>query len=235
MFRSILERNKRLKVTFKVRQEWWSRVFASPVAHTILCLIADLKFITPNRLTLFSFLLTIIVAVLIFTGSSIELKIAGILLQTAYIFDCMDGQLARYRNISSELGSFLDKSLDYFKISILIFAITMESLHRTERDFALFLGFSCMFLTCFLPYLKSMIKADYALEDWKILTGPSFSERNLRFFLFEEAQWYLIITICLLFNRGIWALWTLCLTQGVVAIFQLGRVINILNIRKRMT
>jgi len=222
----------KLKATYKIREEWWSRVFASPVAHYVLCVIGDLKFITPNRLTMSSFLLTMGVALLILKGTSAtEMRLAAVLLQVAYIFDCMDGQLARYRNAASELGSFLDKSLDYVKFPFIVFAVTMNAYFQDPTNMTLVLGFLCLFLTCFLPYLKGMVNADFGVESWKVLTGKGFLQRNMRFFLFEEAQWYLVVSACLLFARGEWALWILCFTQSLIAIAQMGRTINILKKR----
>ena len=103
------ERKIQVKHTFKPREEWWSRVFATLIAGLILSGVADWQFLTPNRLTVLSFILTIVTAVLILSSSPISLLIAGIVLQLAYIIDCMDGQLARYRQVSSKLGSFFDK------------------------------------------------------------------------------------------------------------------------------
>ena len=91
------ERRSQLRATFKPREEWWSRVFATPVANIILWGVADWHFITPNRLTILSLVLAILSATLIVSGDHNLLTLAGIILQISYIMDCMDGQLARYR------------------------------------------------------------------------------------------------------------------------------------------
>ncbi|PCI37616.1 MAG: hypothetical protein COB53_05915 [Elusimicrobia bacterium] len=223
------QRRKLLEATYQPREEWWSRVFASPVAHWLLCLVADWKTITPNRLTVASFLLVLIVAALILTGSPAEIRLAAILLQVAYIFDCMDGQLARYRKQTSDLGAFLDKSLDFLKIAFLVFALSMEAFHRSQSETPLILGFLCFLLTCFLPYLKLLAKADFDIGPREILLGRNFWQRNIRFFLFEEAQWYFTITICLLFLRADWALWILCLGLGPQALLEMVRIVGLLR------
>ena len=105
------ERKEQLTKTFKPREEWWSRVFATPIAGLILSGVADWQFITPNRLTVLSFILTILTAVLILSSSPTSLLIAGIVLQLAYIIDCMDGQLARYRQSPSKIGSFFEVNM----------------------------------------------------------------------------------------------------------------------------
>jgi len=183
---SFSQRKEKLNATYKVREEWWSRVFASPAAHYALCIVADWRILTPNRLTVFSFLLTIGVASLVLFGSTSALPLAAILLQLAYVMDCMDGQLARYRGNTSEFGSFLDKILDYLKFPFLLFALTLEAFNRSHSYVVLILGFGCLFFTCFLPYLKSLAKTEFNVESWRVLVSNEFLERNLRFFLFEE-------------------------------------------------
>ena len=84
------ERRLRLEETFKAREEWWSRVFATPIATRVLAVVADWHVVTPNRLTLLSFCLTLSTSCLIILGSEINLICAGIVLQVAYIIDCMD-------------------------------------------------------------------------------------------------------------------------------------------------
>ena len=55
-----VERKERLRITFQPREEWWSRVFATPIAQLILTVVADWRWITPNRLTILSFVMTIL-------------------------------------------------------------------------------------------------------------------------------------------------------------------------------
>jgi len=226
---SFNERRTKLKETYRPREEWWSRVFASPVAYYALCLVADLKFLTPNLLTLLSFLLTLSVAGIIVINFQYSLITASIVLQVAYILDCMDGQLARYRGMSTDLGAYLDKVLDYIKFPIIILAIARNVFDQDGNSTVLFLGFATIFFICFLSYLKEFVKNDFSISSWKILSNSSFIERNLRFFLFEEAQWYFIVSLCLFLNRIEISLWILFVTQGIMALIQLLRVVVILN------
>jgi len=121
------ERKNQLQRTFKPREEWWSRVFATPIANLVLSAIADWSLITPNRLTGLSFILTVLTALLILSESSKTLLIAGIILQLAYIVDCMDGQLARYRQTTSQIGSFLDKLSDYIGFPLILLGLTINA------------------------------------------------------------------------------------------------------------
>lgn len=190
-------------------------MFATPIANAILHMVADWKFITPNRLTMMSLFLTYVTALCISFGAKDWLLIAAVLLQVAYVLDCMDGQLARYRGLSSSFGSFLDKWSDFIKFPMIILALTVESSHRVQSPLTIVIGFLTLFFICYEPYLRSLVKSELSIEPWETLTAGNFIQRNLRFFLFEEAQWYLVVSVCLVASSPTWALRVLCVTQGI--------------------
>ena len=65
---------------------------------------------------------------------------------------------------------------------------------------------------------------DFGIVPWNILSGKGFLQRNLRFFLFEESQWYLIVSIGLFLHSSVGALFVLTITQGIIAAAQTIRV-----------
>jgi phosphatidylglycerophosphate synthase len=217
---SYTERKDRLKSTFPIREEWWSRVFATPMAYLVLTVVADWRFLTPNRLTLLSFGLTFLSASLILVDTPTGLVAAGLILQIAYIIDCMDGQLARYRGVSSKVGSLLDKWSDFVKFPFIVVALTIQSSNHQPSSIPTILGLAAIFLIAYQPYLKLIAFKECSVQMMNVLTGKSFLQRNLRFFLFEEAQWYLIVSICLFLNSTIAALAILVVTQGLIALIQ---------------
>ncbi len=222
---SFAARKSKLRATFKPREEWWSRVFATPVANVILLGIADWRFITPNRLTFLSFILVVLSAAMIVQGGTSLLIAAGIVLQISYIIDCMDGQLARYRCTASNVGSFLDKWSDFVKFPFVILALAVEASSTDATLAPLILGLLSVFLIGYLPYLKMFALRDFAIGPWTVLSGKGFVQRNLRFFLFEEAQWYLIVSVGLFAQSSIGALYVLAITQGIIALAQTIRVL----------
>ena len=218
------ERRKRLRITFQPREEWWSRVFATPIAHLILTVVADWRWVTPNRLTILSFGITILSGTLILVGDARSLIGAGVVLQIAYIIDCMDGQLARYRGVSSRVGSLLDKWSDFVKFPFVVVALTLLAYSQHPTPTPILLGLTTVFLICYQPYLKLIASQECSVKPWNVLAGKGFAQRNLRFFLFEEAQWYLIVSTCLFLNEAMIALTILVVTQGVIALLQTSRV-----------
>lgn len=220
----LLERKNKLKTSFQKRSEWWSRVFASPMAHVLLILFGDWKFLTPNKLTVISFFLVLVTAGIIISPIPHSFIIAATLLQFAYILDCMDGQLARYRGISTSLGGFLDKSLDFIKFPFILLALTLVSMNN-NYVLVVILGLGSVFFISLEAYLKEMTKNNLEISLPNILTKDTFFVRNIRFFLFEEAQWYFIVSLCLLLQKPIWALWTIFLTQGIVVSINFVRIV----------
>jgi len=87
-----------------------SRKLADPITRFIF----PVKFITPNQITWFGFFLTIFRAlVLIIAEDNVFLLLLVFLSYwLSAIFDCVDGQLARKRGISSKKGEWLDSVLE---------------------------------------------------------------------------------------------------------------------------
>ena len=223
------ERRQHLRETSKPREEWWSRVFATPVAHWILVVVADWRWITPNRLTLLSLAAALVACLLITTGAEVNFLIAAVAIQIAYVLDCMDGQLARYRNASSRFGAFADKWSDYVKFPAILLALTIDAFHRDPSLTPVILGFAAVLLVGYLPHLKSLASSELGIAPWSVLSKPDFASRNLRLFLFEEAQWYLAASVCLAFQSSFAALLVIAVSQGAVALAQTVRVLVVLR------
>ncbi len=219
------ERKRRLRQTFKPRQEWWSRVFASPLASGILLLIADWRVVTPNRLTLGSLATALFACFLIPGAGEANLLIAAAAIQVSYVLDCMDGQLARYRQISTPVGAFADKWSDYVKFPALLLALTIAAFQRDPSITPLVCGVVSVFMVGYVPYVKSLAASELGISPSKALSKPDFVTRNLRLFLFEEAQWYLIVSACLAFGSPLAALLIMATTQTAVALVETLRIV----------
>jgi phosphatidylglycerophosphate synthase len=204
-------------------------VFATPVAYGILLVVADWRLITPNRLTLLSLATALFACLLITTGEEVNFLIAAAVIQISYILDCMDGQLSRYRNTSSRFGAFADKWSDFVKFPAILLALTIDAFHRDPSLAPLIIGFAAVFLVCYLPYLRSLASSELGIAPWSVLSKPDFASRNLRFFLFEEAQWYLAVSVCLALQSAFSALLVIAMSQGAVAFAQTVRILVVLR------
>ncbi len=112
----------RLRSAIKTRDGWWASIFAGPVANRLLQPIADIQWITPNLITISSLIIGIIAAYCFYSGAYIT---GAILVQLSFIVDCMDGQLARYRQQFSKLGAWLDRISDRIKDFLYFFALAL--------------------------------------------------------------------------------------------------------------
>jgi archaetidylinositol phosphate synthase len=79
--------------------------------------------ITPNMLTMTALVLVLIGSALYATGLRSDIIWGLILIQISYVFDCADGQLARYRKQYSPIGGWLDQTADRIKEFVVIFGL----------------------------------------------------------------------------------------------------------------
>jgi len=79
--------------------------------------------ITPNMLTMGSFLFGIISTVFIYTN---RFELAALCFAIAYTFDCMDGNMARMFNEVTEFGDKLDHYTDVIQFLLLIAFIAIN-------------------------------------------------------------------------------------------------------------
>ncbi|MEV4011931.1 CDP-alcohol phosphatidyltransferase family protein [Nonomuraea angiospora] len=71
--------------------------------------------LTPNQVTLISIALGIAAAACFATGDRPWMVLGGVLIYFAFVFDCVDGQVARYARKFGVLGAWLDATFDRFK------------------------------------------------------------------------------------------------------------------------
>lgn len=111
--------------------EWWSIAFGGPIGNVLNAWIADVPWISPNRLTLLSFACKLAAIPLLLLGTrNAELTVIA-LLQAHTVLDCMDGSLARYRGRSSVLGAYLDKVTDMVGLVGIMAALGWRAAQQT--------------------------------------------------------------------------------------------------------
>jgi len=111
---------QRLWKTKNKNDEWWSSFVTSPLAILINYMVVDFKWLTPNLITLFSLITALVASGLIVLDGKINFYAAAALINISHILDCMDGQMAKYRNVSSRFGNFFDKVTDQIQIFFLV-------------------------------------------------------------------------------------------------------------------
>ncbi|MEM9488850.1 MAG: CDP-alcohol phosphatidyltransferase family protein [Myxococcota bacterium] len=112
---------------------WWTEWVCRPPAAVLVYALRNTP-ITPNQVTFLS-LVVCAVAGAIFVGQSGHawVVLAALVFELSFILDCVDGQLARYRDTSSVLGHLLDFLIDEIK-AMLLFGCVGIHLWRHSGD-----------------------------------------------------------------------------------------------------
>ena len=71
--------------------------------------------LTPNMVTSFSMWIAIVAAVWFAAGTRLGMVVGAVLFYFSFVFDCVDGQLARYTRQYSTFGAWLDATFDRAK------------------------------------------------------------------------------------------------------------------------
>jgi hypothetical protein len=116
-----------IEKTFK-EKSWWAMIANLTPSKYVTYFIANYTSLTPNQVTLISFILAIISGVAFWFGYFI---LGAFLYQLSYIFDIVDGSLARIKKISSAYGAFLDVFTDWIKAPLLM-VILLYSQNKVE-------------------------------------------------------------------------------------------------------
>ncbi|MBI3963560.1 MAG: CDP-alcohol phosphatidyltransferase family protein, partial [Candidatus Kerfeldbacteria bacterium] len=80
--------------------------------------------VTPNQVTVIQLLCYVAGSAMIAIGSMWWLIAGLVFLHVGYALDCVDGEIARFREIASRMGVFLDSFTHVFTIPLIIFAFS---------------------------------------------------------------------------------------------------------------
>lgn len=144
---------KLLRSCIKAKDGWWATLFAGPVANRLLEPICNLKFLTPNHLTLFSLFIGCLAAYCFFKGDNSSLLLGAILVQLSFVVDCMDGQFARYSKKFSDFGAWLDRISDRVKDFLYFFSLAWGFYTQHSESFS----YGC---TPFVNFISNFIDKD---------------------------------------------------------------------------
>lgn len=107
---------------FGARTQREARRFAEKVVRPLAAIG-----LTPNGATLLGLLLSGATAAVLATG---HLRIGGILVALAGIFDMVDGALARIRNQKTVFGAFFDSTLDRYSEGLVLLGVLLYAVEQ---------------------------------------------------------------------------------------------------------
>jgi phosphatidylglycerophosphate synthase len=224
----------------------WGDLWYPKLANKLLEPASRVRFLTPNLVTIASFLLYVLASILIVCGGKWVVP-AALMLAFSYVIDCLDGQLARYTGRTSVIGDYLDKTLDVLKIGIINAAMAIAAYHLTGCIYYFLLGFTSCFGFLFRYYIKletmfgainrdrdyleksrERRKALYEELEARRLKPKTFKEqlgwlwiRHRAVFALDEAEHVTFGAIAVLAQRpDLWC-WLFGIGQICIAIFRL--------------
>lgn len=147
--------------------DFWAMVFARPMTILLLLPIVELAWVTPNLITAAS-----VLAKLAGLGCLVWLPdywggVGGALLvNLGLVLDNMDGTLARYRDTSSYLGYYLDKTVDIICLAGLFVAVALRVYWVTGDLLDLLLpltGFAGASVAAYCKWVYTRVETDVQL------------------------------------------------------------------------
>lgn len=151
-----------------------------PVEDYIVYQIADLPWITPNRITIMANIAAFIVAILFLSG---YVKIAAVSAYLVGILDGLDGKLARARGILTRLG-YIEHTFDMLYEQAWYICFSLSLCFSENSHLPLVLGL-CMLLAdsfvrhCYMQFKETMGRALTAYTDFDRLFARVDGRRNV--------------------------------------------------------
>ena len=113
--------------------------------------------LSPNEITVMSFLVAIAAGLCFSFGMYSCTVIGAILVQLSFTLDCIDGQLARFKNMTSNFGKWLDRILDRFSEFAIFFGLCF-GLYKQSHDVQIWIcGLLVIFTLSLLNYAGDML------------------------------------------------------------------------------
>jgi CDP-L-myo-inositol myo-inositolphosphotransferase len=137
--------------------------------------------VTPNQISLFSFLCSLLGAGLFALGGYPGLLLGGLLAQFASVIDGCDGEVARLKFQGSDYGGWLDAVLDRYADAFLLFGLTWHVYSANRDPLIIFVGFLAIIGSFVLSYTAD--KYDSLMHDRIIQTKGFRVGRDVRVFL----------------------------------------------------
>ena len=177
-----------------------SRWLNRPISTRISKFLVNFN-ITPNQISIFSFVLSMIAAGLFALGNYWFLAFGGIIAQFASIIDGSDGEVARLKYLSSDYGGWFDAVLDRYADAFLLFGLTWYVYSQDLSPWPLVIGFIAIIGSFMLSYTAD--KYDKLMKN-RIKKGVRIGRDVRVFLIFSGAilnQAYLVlIVIAVLMN-----------------------------------
>jgi CDP-diacylglycerol---glycerol-3-phosphate 3-phosphatidyltransferase len=192
--------------------------YARRVAEVIVSPLARIG-MTPNMATLLGLLLNAVAAAIIASGN---LRVGGVMLLFAGLFDMVDGALARIRNQKTTFGAFLDSTLDRYSegivlLGVILFALSIHT--SVVRTWIVALAYIAALSSLMVSYARARAE------------GLGMS---LKSGLMARPERVLLLAAGLIIGGESWLVWTLAFLAVTSTFTAIQRIFTVwLNLQKR--
>lgn len=162
--------------------------------------------LTANMLTIIGLALNAIVAAVIAFDHP---RIGGVLLLFASAFDMLDGAVARATGTTSKFGGFLDSTLDRYSESVVLGGVLIYLLNTNDWKTGSLLVFASVVGSLMISYARARAEA----VGFKASVG-----------LVARPERVILLAICLIIGKPLWALWALAILTHVTAFTRIAHV-----------
>jgi len=179
-------------LTDRVRQ--WSRGIINPIAGLV-----SKTGISPNGITVIGFLLMVGVGLVLSQG---YLRLAGVLLIVAALFDALDGALARLQDRVTPFGAFFDSTMDRYAEAAVFLGVLVYFLRQ---------GASTEVILTYIAIIGSL------MVSYTRARGEGLGV-SIRGGLLSRLERMVILVLFLLLNQLAIALWILAPLTNLTAL-----------------
>ncbi len=145
---------------------WWGRYFLDPISIRLTWLVANFTKLSPNAVTVLSFLFSLISAYLFYLGEPVYLVMGAFVYEFGFILDTVDGKLARLTGKISTTGALLDVYLDNIRVFANLFALVIGQYQLLGESKYLIIGL-CYLFVHFLQILSKYMVLYYLGTNYK--------------------------------------------------------------------
>lgn len=155
MFKEIIATYKH---SLKENDIAWNTYIARPIAAIFVSIFKRTP-LTPNQVTFLGFLVFILAMIpMLHHPNTFGFLISVLLIELAYVFDCVDGQLARIKKMTSEAGAYLDFLIDEIKAVMMMGAIGVHLWLRYDFPYFLIVGIAGAGMVSFATSMTTFVR-----------------------------------------------------------------------------
>lgn len=175
--------------------------------------------ITPNIVTTISTILGFVAAYFFYKADYLSLIIGAIFITISYTLDCVDGELARYKNTGSKFGAWWDSVGDRLVEYVVFSSLTMGLYFKTNNPTILIVGFFGFANLMMIPLMRNLTRVTLDPQPKHELKLGKIN------YLGGTETFRVLVTLAALLNQVYYFIWLYALLGAAVWIRQIYRVV----------